>query len=1252
MKYQELIQFESLDTVIQLLDANRAAPREKLVSSYILSTEMADRINSIIIPQLQFDDPRDNKGILVVGNYGTGKSHLMAVISSIAEDAALVDALGNEAVRQQAVQIAGRFQVIRTEIGAITRNLRDTVIAELEIFLEDRDIAYKFPASNELTNHKDAFANMMAAFAEKYPDQGLLFVIDELLDFLRRKNQQELIYDLSFLREIGEVCKDLRFRFIAGVQEAIFDSSLFAFYGSEVRRVRERFETISIVKEDIKYVVSQRLLKKTVDQAAIIREHISPFTKFYSGMNEKIEDFVNLFPIHPDYIDTFESLRTIEKREILRALSATMKAMLDRDVPENEPALVAFDSYWAALCTDPSFRTLPDVKAVIDCSRVLEERVTLSLPHKQFLPMAIRIIHGLSLHRLTVGDIYSGIGASAVELRDRLCLYNALIAEMGGDEPDKDLLTNIETVINEVYATVNGQFITKNQDSSQYYLDLKKSDDYDAKVEQRAASLSPAQIDEFYYRALMECLECPSNTFRPGFKIWPHSIIWYPRKASRRGYLFLGSPNERSTTVPPLDFYIYFLEPYTRNDWLDEKKRDEVFFTLVTNDDEFESILKLYGGAVEQEKTSSGDAKRAYRSIGDSYLKKLVSWLKNNRDTAFSIIYQGQRISMGDFTAKRNLRTITGIADNDLLNFKEFIDVIAEQCLEPYFTDRAPEYPTFSILVTEQNRAQAAQEALKSIASGNMTYQAKAVLSALGLFDGNGITPTDSIYSKYILSLRQEKKNGDARLPGQVINRDEIIATNFGVEYFSHISSRLEVEWVVVVLAALVYAGEIVLVTSTAKYDAGKLQELAREPLDALIAFKHLEQSKEYNLPALQAVISLFGLPSGLAVKITQGDNDSVAQLQDAIARTIRRIVTVQHETREGIRFWDFNLLDLLNLQGEIASLGTAKDFFESLQRFNSPGKIKNLALSVSDISFYNTIPDIIEMLDEALDFSQKNAPQVAWIKEAAICLQPTDPWLNKVEKAKKTIQGQVLELAHITAADIRGVAAQAALVLNELKADYIAAYSTLHSRARLNASDEKKKTRLLGDPGFLALDALSKIAILPKRQMEEFRQAMNSLIPCTKLTATDLRTAPVCPYCGYKPVLDSMQRSASKTVDAAEEAVDTMLNDWTAILINNLDNSSVKENMQLLRANDKLALDDFIATKQLPSPLTNDFIIALNEALSTLTKVQLSIEDIGKALQRNDGPLTPGELKDLFSNYIDELARGKDPNKVRIVIE
>ena len=70
----------------------------------------------------------------------------------------------------------------------------------------------------------------MSAFHAVYLDHGLLLVIDELLDYLRTRKDQALILDLNFLREVGEVCKDLRFRFMAGVQEAIFDSARFPLF--------------------------------------------------------------------------------------------------------------------------------------------------------------------------------------------------------------------------------------------------------------------------------------------------------------------------------------------------------------------------------------------------------------------------------------------------------------------------------------------------------------------------------------------------------------------------------------------------------------------------------------------------------------------------------------------------------------------------------------------------------------------------------------------------------------------------------------------------------------------------------------------------------------------------------------------------------------------------------------------------------------------------------------------------------------
>jgi hypothetical protein len=50
--------------------------------------------------------------------------------------------------------------------------------------------------------------------------------------------------------------------------------------------------------------------------------------------------------------------------------------------------------------------------------------------------------------------------------------------------------------------------------------------------------------------------------------------------------------------------------------------------------------------------------------------------------------------------------------------------------------------------------------------------------------------------------------------------------------------------------------------------------------------------------------------------------------------------------------------------------------------------------------------------------------------------------------------------------------------------------------------------------------------------------------------------------------------------------------------------------------------------------------------------KVPLKIQDMQNALQVTSGPATPAELKKRFEDYIDQLTRGKDPAKVRIVLE
>ena len=144
-----------------------------LVKTFEISDRMAELLTSLVFPQLQFDKPADNKGLLIVGNYGTGKSHLMALISALAEHADLAGVATNASVADQAGGIAGRFRVLRTEIGATTMTLRDIICYSIEEKLDDLGVDYQFPPASEVPNNKDPLVEMMAAFEDAYPTQGL-----------------------------------------------------------------------------------------------------------------------------------------------------------------------------------------------------------------------------------------------------------------------------------------------------------------------------------------------------------------------------------------------------------------------------------------------------------------------------------------------------------------------------------------------------------------------------------------------------------------------------------------------------------------------------------------------------------------------------------------------------------------------------------------------------------------------------------------------------------------------------------------------------------------------------------------------------------------------------------------------------------------------------------------------------------------------------------------------------------------------
>jgi hypothetical protein len=1241
MRYGDLIQFEPIESVIQLLDANRPEEAKKLVGTYVISDDMAERIAKQMIPQLSFDESVDHKGVLVVGNYGTGKSHLMSVISLIAENSAFLPLVRHPKVAEAAKSIAGRFKVHRIEISS-QMSLRDIVTQELEQFLAKNGVTFSFPDAKTVVNNKIAIEKMMAAFDEVYPGQGILLVVDEFLEYLRSRNDLDLVLDLSFLREIGEVTKHLRFRFIAGVQESIFDSSRFQHVADSLRRVKERFMEAQLARQDVSFVVAERLLKKSADQQDKIRAYLTPFAKFYSEMNEQMDEYVRLFPVHPDYIGTFERLVFTEKRGALVTLRDQIQAILMDDVPSDRPGVIGYDRFWDTVVSNTVLRADPNIGPVVKVADVLTERVQKAFTRPTYKPMALRIINALSTHRLTTGgDIYVPVGPTAQELRDTLCLYQPGIDALGGD-PSDDLLTAVQTTLREIVKTVNGQFISKAPDTEQYYLDLKKDVDYDAQIEKRSESLSNDALDRAYFGAVKQLMErTDENTYVTGHQIWQYPIEWQDRRVNRDGYLFFGAPNDRPTAQPERDFYVYFIQPFAPPAFKDENKADEVFFRLAKPDAPFKLSLSLYAAAQELASTAAGGAKAIYLDKAKIYLRDMSKWLQEKQMTAFQVTYQGQTKTLQDWAKGISIRDKARLGPEDRANFRDIVNVVSGIALNPRFAEVAPEYPTFSVLVTEDNRRQLVGNTLKALQGGVRTKDAIAILEALEMLDGDRIDPGNSKYAKEVMSRLKAKGSG------QVLNRSELLSGGTDTDYFAPSRFRLEPDLLVAVLGCLVYSGDIVLAIAGDKIDSSKINLLTERSFDDLRQFKHIEAPKEINVAVLRALFELLGLAPGLAQQLSQGTEQPVRDLLEAVTNLVNRTLLAGLDLKDKLVFWGRPLLtesEFGDYQNRLVSL---KTFAEGLQPYNTVGKLKNLRIDADDVERQKQNLAVLKEVEHLLAFVADLGVLAGYISQAELILPTDHPWIGQAQ----TVRNQTLEKLAVDRTVQKTAEYKQALA--QLKKSYILAYIGLHSKSRLGVSEDKAKSAMSKDSRLVAMRALAAIAIMPTSQLTGFEDKLSKLRSCASLVESNLQAAVYCPHCNFIPKNEQATLlPAASALKQLNEELEGLYEGWQQSLLDDLSDPFIQSNFELLNPAARKLISAFLASKQLPDPVTPEFVSAVQEALSGLERIDVTAAEIRSALLQGGSPATQEDLRKRFDNFLLDRCKGKDASKLRFVVE
>ena len=211
-----------------------------------------------------------------------------------------------------------------------------------------------------------------------------------------------------------------------------------------------------------------------------------------------------------------------------------------------------------------------------------------------------------------------------------------------------------------------------------------------------------------------------------------------------------------------------------------------------------------------------------------------------------------------------------------------------------------------------------------------------------------------------------------------------------------------------------------------------------------------------------------------------------------------------------------------------------------------------------------------------------------------------------------------------------------------------------------------------MGDERLKDLQKLSTIDLMPRQHLSDFQNRLAGLKSCFALTEQELEASPVCPHCGFRPAAESRTEvkglrdelgsvpsaqssvliNAAAVLDQLDEQLDKMIAEWTSALISNLEDPTTKGNLSLLKPEPRKLVDGFIKKRTLLDDLDQDFIHALQEVLSGLTKVSVKIADLRDALLAGGSPATPAEMRKRFEEYLDGLTKGKEPGKVRIVLE
>ncbi len=1211
--------FHQIKDVVDIdSDLKEKKRMQEIVSSYIISKSLDQQI----IEFFEDIEKPTHKARTVIGNYGSGKSHLVGFLVSLIEEPELSDFASSPTIRKKLKGIDRKFLTVQFELGAGRASLKQWFYGKVRKQLKSK-YSINIPQFDPVKDFddKENITKIIDIIKKNNPTAGLLVVIDEISDFLDTKQKADMKADLQFLRVIGQVCQDQDLMFVGSMQEDVFTSPKFKDIAGEIGRIQERFQNIIIHKEDIKKVISERIVPKTQEQKHTLENRFKPFAEKIEDVSRNVDDYISLFPLTPFLIELFSDLPYFEKRGVIQFAMNEIKLIQD----EEFPYFLTFDKIYNQLENNPNKKNLEEIYEISKAMDVLTQKI--NLLDKKYQKDALRVINGLAIYSLWNKREK---GATAQELANNLMLL-----------PQKklfDVADNIALIIKKIREVTDGEYVKtlKEQGSGIEYFrfDTKAGVDPEQKISDKAGPVSKDEIENELFNQIKEILELEHITDHT--EVFEDECIWQSVKSYRQGCIIFAKKGCKFNTLPKMDYSIVFISPLV-------KKFDKTFannqLTIKIHLEGTENIELLkeivaIKGLINSNFQKHIISKKLEERINGCILAGVTTTGFKYRLSKLLIFYADCKLN----GAETDIRKILGREQSSV---PEVIENLKTSLFNKPFTDSYPSHPVYSIQLTSRNIEVSLSAIATDLTRGdfnNLSKNTAQFLSSLDLLDTQGYPDlSQSKIALRIMDILKKKKQHVTDIEKEIVTplRD----SDYG----------LEVEVAHFILVVMTVLGKIYLqLKGGDKVDINNVKEKIKSlSVFETIVYARLQEDYSYDFAA--RLLNALGL-NGSKITIEKERFTAFKEYKTKINR-IQQDIKKLGDALEQLRQKKKIYIDLKQVQNDFDAIAGIEwgsldinnhTQFGNIESFNNKlpklvialDNMQNLSDALTEYIEYihdsfSYMNDSIHLLTEnsliVLDEDKLNLLKGFQDEIELICID----YASFIDRSQRNpVKGKIQQFKRIYTFDFY-LPAHEKYVGKKINWDILNTYQQYETF---------KKVSLLNQLACINKSNFPKI-ILEWNDLKQYKCLSHNLEDSLQKTVR-------CQQClfpghvNYSAIPSSLNQIEDKINDLYDSYEKTTLKEIR----------EYRDNVQFLdKKSDKHLIDTILKDQKLPENLTSQIVQTINKLFREIDIVEVDSEKIIKTLFPHQEMTTIEELRKCFLELIDELKKNKDESGIRI---